>query len=449
MNKKKIVGTLALFMFLLIGIQTVTAAPSAKDLLKEGDNYFKQGDYGKAIESYESILDLYPKAKEANDAKKKLADPKILAYQKAKQPQKITTPITEDDLEYKQNRTGGITITRYKDKVKNGVRDLVVPAQIQGINVTEIAEGAFAGGEYDIDIILKFNKWEDKEVFESVTIPSTVTSIGTEAFMARGIKILNLPEGVSISPGAFAENQLTSVTMPKNITKIPLLVFANNQLTSIDIPSSVTEIGSGAFCGNKLTELTIPENVTRINTCAFANNMISKINFSNSGKLAIIEAAAFSKNRLKSLVLPEGLTRIMALEGGYEIDRSNRGGYIYFTDFFKVEAAYGVFGHNPIGYIKIPSTLKGDANTGNGSYRPITTDVVPAIEWLQPIRGFMYLGNADALKIGDNISVGIDEGFNNFFVSQGKKAGIYMRRGQLWVTATQEEFDAFIAEKTK
>ena len=447
MNKKIITSALAVFMFLLIANQTVSAAPTAKDLLKEGDNYFKQGDYGKAIESYESILNLYPKAKEANDAKKKLADPKILAYQKAKQPQKVTTPITEDDLEYKQNRTGGITITRYKDKVKNGVRDLVVPAQIQGINVTEIEERAFAGGYYEWGSYSRFIKWEDKGVFESVTIPSTITSIGPGAFMARGIKTLTLPENVTIYSTAFAENQLTTVTLPKNMKEIRYLTFANNQLTSIDIPSSVTVIGSGAFCGNKLTEVTIPENVTRINACAFANNMISKINFSNSGKLAIIEAAAFSKNLLKSLVLPEGLTRIIALGGGYELD--NNYGYGYLTEFFKVADTHGVFGDNPIGYIKIPSTLKGDANTGNGSWRPITSSAVPVIEWLQPIARFIYLGNADALKIGDNINVGIDEGFNNFYDSQGKKAGIYMRRGQLWVLGTQEDFDAFIAEKTK
>jgi len=67
MNKKIIASVLAVFMFLLIGIQTITAAPSAKYLLKEKDNYLKQGDYGKEIEPYLSILNFYPKSKEAKD----------------------------------------------------------------------------------------------------------------------------------------------------------------------------------------------------------------------------------------------------------------------------------------------------------------------------------------------------------------------------------------------
>jgi len=84
MNKRTIAGTLAIFLFLLIGTQSVTAAPSAKDLLKEGDIFFKVGNYDKAIQAYESILNLYPTSKEAKEAQKKLKDPKLLAYQRNK-----------------------------------------------------------------------------------------------------------------------------------------------------------------------------------------------------------------------------------------------------------------------------------------------------------------------------------------------------------------------------
>lgn len=82
-----------------------------------------------------------------------------------------------------------------------------------------------------------------------------------------------------------------------------------------------------------------------------------------------------------------------------------------------------------------------------GNYCPITTAVVPVIEWQKPISGMIYLGNADALKIGDNISVGIEDSFNNFYASQGGKAGIYIKAGKIWHTGTQAEFDSIIAEK--
>jgi len=465
MNKRTIVGVLAVFMFLLIGIQTVTT--QAKDLLKKGDNYFNQGNYDKAIEVYESIINRYPKAKEANDAKKKLAQAKAQASQR------ITTPLTDADFEFVQNPAGGISITGYKNE-KKGIRDLVIPAQILGINVTEIAARAFANGKFD-DRYNSLEKLNMPEVFASVTIPSTVGIIGAQAFCGRGIKTLTLPDSIrSIGAGAFAENQISSVTLPASLTGISAFAFAKNQLTSIDIPPGVAFIGQGAFGGNKLTkvtlpasvtvigdtaffgnqltelaipegvttisdyaffgnklaELTIPASVTTISQYAFANNMISKLTFPTSGGQLSVGNGAFGKNRLKSLVLPEGLT-IANKGGGQTI------GWYYFG-----EPNYqgDRFGDNPLGYIKIASRL-----SGGGS---ITNSIVSVVEWEQPNASFV--GKADAIKVGDNINTsGFDQSFINYYISQGKKAGIYMRRGPIWVTITQEEFDAFIAEKTK
>jgi len=82
MNKRTILGALAVFMFLLIAAQTVTAQqqPSSRVLLREGNEYFGQHNYGKAIELYESIIRLYPESNEANEAKKKLNSPEIKDY---------------------------------------------------------------------------------------------------------------------------------------------------------------------------------------------------------------------------------------------------------------------------------------------------------------------------------------------------------------------------------
>jgi len=79
MNKRTILGALAVFMFLLIAAQSVTAQqqPSARVMLREGNEYFGQGNYREAIELYESIIRLYPESSEANEAKKKLESPEI------------------------------------------------------------------------------------------------------------------------------------------------------------------------------------------------------------------------------------------------------------------------------------------------------------------------------------------------------------------------------------
>jgi hypothetical protein len=127
---------------------------------------------------------------------------------------------------------GGGTIMGYSGNIK----DVVIPAKINGEPVTAIGERVFFG-----------------ENLTSVIIPKSVTSIGNMVF---------------------TNNQLTSVTIPKGVTGIGQYAFANNQLTSVTIGNSVTSIGSGAFIGNQLTSVTIPNAACNIeNGSAFDDDV--------------------------------------------------------------------------------------------------------------------------------------------------------------------------------
>ena len=84
-----------------------------------------------------------------------------------------------------------------------------------------------------------------------MTIPNSVTSIGSSAFSQC--------------------SNLTSVTIPNSVTSIGSSAFFRcSSLTSVTIPNSVTYIGSGAFdeCSS-LTSVTIPNSVTSIEFGAF------------------------------------------------------------------------------------------------------------------------------------------------------------------------------------
>jgi len=99
-----------------------------------------------------------------------------------------------------------------------------------------------------------------------------VLSIGTAAFLQRGLAVIIIPDTVtSIGPMAFASNHLTSVNIPPGVTSIGQLAFADNQLSSVIIPTGVTSIGYRAFHGNQLLIVIIPDSVVSIGDDAFGD----------------------------------------------------------------------------------------------------------------------------------------------------------------------------------
>ena len=128
---------------------------------------------------------------------------------------------------------------------------------------------------------------------QSITIPSSVTSIGSATFIGcTSLQSITIPESVtSIGSNTFSGcKSLQSITIPSSVTSIGDSAFNGcTSLQSITIPESVTSIGSYAFSGCKsLQSITIPESVTSIGDSAFnfcgckyaVINSTSKINSS-------------------------------------------------------------------------------------------------------------------------------------------------------------------------
>lgn len=81
-----------------------------------------------------------------------------------------------------------------------------------------------------------------------------------------------IPEGVtSIAASAFyGATGLTSVTLPSTLTSIGDMAFRNAAITSITLPSALTTISDNAFDGcASLTAIEIPSSVTTIKSNAF------------------------------------------------------------------------------------------------------------------------------------------------------------------------------------
>ena len=108
----------------------------------------------------------------------------------------------------------------------------------------------------------------------TIEIPSSVTSIGREAFeVCKKLTTINIPNSVtSIGDYTFSEcTSLTTIEIPDSITSIGDEVFAFcTSLTTIEIPNSVTSIGDYTFseCYN-LAEIKIYNNIVFIDDFVF------------------------------------------------------------------------------------------------------------------------------------------------------------------------------------
>lgn len=91
----------------------------------------------------------------------------------------------------------------------------------------------------------------DKEMVTSVTIPTSVTRIGRNAFVKfSSLTAVAIPTSVtSLGSGAFQGcRSLTSVDITPSVTRIERWTFARcSSLTSVGIPASVIQIDYGAF----------------------------------------------------------------------------------------------------------------------------------------------------------------------------------------------------------
>jgi hypothetical protein len=182
---------------------------------------------------------------------------------------------------------------------------------------------------------------------ESVTIPSSVTSIAASAFEnARNLETVNFGENsllTEIGAQAFADAQrLRSISIPLGVTRIERLTFFNTSvLSSISIPSSVTFIGDSAF-----------ENSLSLRTVLFGED----------SRLTEIDAwAFFNASSLTSISIPSGVNTIGV--GAFAgLDLFNLGGRNSLSNVIFLGDAPRNLGANIFSFVAIGATAEVPAN---------------------------------------------------------------------------------------
>ncbi|MCQ2417650.1 MAG: leucine-rich repeat domain-containing protein [Oscillospiraceae bacterium] len=124
-------------------------------------------------------------------------------------------------------------------------------------------------------------RWPLATCPDHLVIPDEVTSIGDVAFTGSlNLQSVEMHNGVNyIGSAAFSDcSALTDVKLSSELTLIEPFTFNScSSLKSIIIPNQVTSIGNGAFSATALETISIPSSVTSIGQQAFAATNIKEV----------------------------------------------------------------------------------------------------------------------------------------------------------------------------
>lgn len=214
--------------------------------------------------------------------------------------------VKDDPFAYPPPKT--VTITKYTGTEST----VILPSTISSWPVTKIGEDAL----------------KDNTTITSVTIPDSVTEIGSNAFAgctnltsvnyAGDWSNLTIQSGNPAVQDAANEQLFDFKFTPDNTAVIVTNYKYNGAAADVTIPSRykgkpVTTIGHAAFFNSAVTSVTIPDSVTSISDDAFVNcPQLTNISIPNS--VTYIGFSAFNScTSLKSITLPSSLSTISIL----------------------------------------------------------------------------------------------------------------------------------------
>ncbi|MGM9874080.1 MAG: leucine-rich repeat protein [Bacilli bacterium] len=156
--------------------------------------------------------------------------------------------ITLGDSFFEDNTSISEVVFEQGEIVKDDNDKVIDP----GYKITSIGEKAFKGTTNLV----------------SISIPSTVTSLGTNCFAYSGVETVTFNDPIgdykslsSLQNGTFSNcPNLTTVNLPTGISMIAKGTFSNcPSLTSLYIPEGIKTLNQGSFtnCGNETTKLSI------------------------------------------------------------------------------------------------------------------------------------------------------------------------------------------------
>ncbi len=227
------------------------------------------------------------------------------------------------DVVYGIYEEEGITYNLHEDyaavlKYAGNAESITIPYEIEGLPVSKIYDNVFSGCT---DLI-------------SITIPDSVTTIGTNVFEGcTSLKSVILSESIDkIGSNMFSNcTSLTNIVIPESVKTIGENAFKNcsslesavisenvflirsgafqdcSSLKYVNLPDGITDIAAYTFSGcTALTEIDIPDSVEKIYEYAFSGSGLVSVEL--PANLIMIYEFAFNEcDDLEEIIITEGL----------------------------------------------------------------------------------------------------------------------------------------------
>ena len=279
--------------------------------------------------------------------------------------------------------------------------DIVIAASIKGLPVTAV----------------QYNAFRRNTKITSVTIPESVSKIGSYAFsMCTSLTTVVINGSGAITESVFEGcTALESVSLSENITEIGSHAFGDcSSLTSVVIPSKVTSIGGFSFqrC-TSLKQVTIEDGVKTIGSTAFGycsalESITIPDSVTNVGDYAFTQCYSLTSAKFGSSVTGIGQS---AFESCYSLTSVRLGigvvsiGNNAFFNCYKLAEVFNLSslsitkGSNAYGYVGYYAI---DVNNTNGASK-ISTDANGYILYTGEDSIYLlgYTGNKTSITLPD------------------------------------------------
>ncbi|MBE5807730.1 MAG: leucine-rich repeat domain-containing protein, partial [Clostridiales bacterium] len=244
---------------------------------------------------------------------------------------------------------------------------------VMGEGITTIGAGAF----------------RDLDGLESISIASTVTSIGGWAFdKTTAIEEITLPNGLTmIDDSSFSDcNSLRTINIPSGVTSIGPYAFLRTNISEITLPANLTRIDEFAFNDTPLTSITIPAKVQTIGERAFYEcTELQDITVNSKNPyLKSVDGVLFTKDGTELICYCPGRTdSFYRVPDGVQVIRASAFSYTESLTEVKLPDSLltirdWAFGHTGLTEAPVPQNVQEIEYCAFGACSDLTTATLPA-----------------------------------------------------------------------